>query len=171
MLTALQRTTSPWERRAAELSQAVDWKTDRRWQEKPGRHINVYEFRAWVKLLKRLASRRSCHHRRVLSLWGSRVAMAVAGRGRSSSRQLLGEMRRALPHLSGGDLDCAGVWIPSEIMPMDQASRGGAAPRATRVMDVNFHRLRPLITAKVINDYYASKTKGERGSIAAASPQ
>ncbi len=85
---------SPWEEAVSDLCRSLHWKTAVMWREVDGRHINIYELRCWTKLCRRFASRVGSHHQRIVSVFDSRVANAVAQRGRSSSKQMLHEHRK-----------------------------------------------------------------------------
>ena len=120
---------TPWEEAVEDLVLGLPWKAALQWKEQPGRHINVYEFRGWGKMIRSLAARKSHHHSKVISIWDSRVCKCTTAKGRSSADQVLAEHRKSLPHLAGGDLEAAGFWVQSKSMPMDGPSRGaGVAP-------------------------------------------
>jgi hypothetical protein len=144
---------SPWEMAVSNLSQRVRWSCDAAWRETEGRRINVCEAKAWMKLIRRRAARASCHGRRLISLWDSRVRHQIMARGRSSSEQLLHLQRLTLPHLAGGDMTAAGFWICSERMPMDGPSRGGTMPWPKGLKVPEAGRNMPLVTEATIRDW------------------
>lgn len=120
--------TAPWEEELDLLLPKLQWRAARSWRFAAGRHINVYELRAWTRLMRDLSKRTSQHNQRVVSMWDSRVCQSVVAKGRSRSRQLLSELRRTLPHILGAGLEYTGFWCRSEVQPMDAPSRGKPVP-------------------------------------------
>ena len=134
-------------------------KVAKAWKEPSGRHINIYEFRAFCKLVRRYAGRASLHHKRLVSVWDSRLGLAIAQRGRSSSNQMLQECRTLLPHLLGGDLETGGFWIASPFMPMDGPSRNKPVCARSAPPYRYFDKSRPLVPAAVIASFCENAEK------------
>ena len=91
-------------------------------------HINVGEMRARRALLRKLARQPSCGRTRQLVAYDSRVTIGVAARGRSPSRALNHEQRRAMPYLLGPDIQEGPLWVDSKRNPADHPSRGKPLP-------------------------------------------
>ena len=91
-------------------------------------HINVGEMRARRALLRKLARRRSCGGTRQLIAYDSRVTIGVAAKGRSPSRALNHEERRAMPYLVGPDIQEGPLWVDSKRNPADHPSREKQLP-------------------------------------------
>ena len=124
------RAANPWEAAVGNLVPRLQWKTLRQWRSHRPEHINLLEFRAHMGLLRRLSARTATHSQRVICIWDSQVGRGASTKGRSSSRQLLHWMRVVLPDILGGNFELGHFWVPTDIMPMDQPSRGGDAPPA-----------------------------------------
>lgn len=119
---------SPWEEVVAELSPALPWKVFRAWRFKRGAHINVLETKTRTALIRRLASRRSTHGVRVLSLGDSRVALGASAKGRSSALKLNAALRLELPHVLGAQLQVSSFYAPTSLMIADAPSRKQKLP-------------------------------------------
>ena len=91
-------------------------------------HINVGEMRARRALLRKLARQPSCGGTRQLIADDSRVTIGVAAKGRSPSRALNHEQRRAMPYLVGPDIQEGPLWVDSKRNPADHPSRGKPLP-------------------------------------------
>ncbi len=91
-------------------------------------HINVGEMRARRAMLRKLARQPSCGGTRQLIAYDSRVTIGVAAKGRSPSRALNHEQRRAMPYLLGPDIQEGPLWVDSKRNPADHPSRGKPLP-------------------------------------------
>lgn len=90
-------------------------------------HINLLELRTILHTFERRLRREHFGDARALHLTDSQVALAVAVKGRSSSRAINRLLRRFAALQVGGGLYPLLAWIESELNPADEPSRRHAA--------------------------------------------
>lgn len=106
-----------------ELSDTLEWRTERVWAWKAPAHINLLERRVVGSFLKERVRRGD--RGRLSVCVDSRVTMLSAVKGRSSSAALNGQWRRVLPLLIGGGLYPAFHFVPSRKNRADGPTRDG----------------------------------------------
>jgi len=75
------------------------------------------------------ARNRKLHHKRVPYLLDAKAILAAAAKGRTSARAIVGILRSAGAHVLAADILPKHVYVPSEDMPADDASRRVRIPR------------------------------------------
>lgn len=86
-------------------------------------HINILELRAYLQAVRWRCRRPGGHSVRFLHLLDSQVVLAVATKGRSSSRRLNNVLRKLSALLVANNLHPLLAWVESELNPADAPSR------------------------------------------------
>ena len=86
-------------------------------------HINGGEMRGGLSILEELVKHGALHDYDFLSITDSRVALAATAKGRSPSFSLLTQLRRRCGMVLATGMHNLGIWVGSELMPMDWYSR------------------------------------------------
>ena len=84
-------------------------------------HINVKELRTLLGEVTKAGEELPSSH--VLGISDSRVSIGAAGKGRSASRLLNGEIRRKVPDVVGNDTYPGFLFNPTRLTPSDDPSR------------------------------------------------
>ena len=99
------------------------WKSVLSYPWEHSQHINVLEFISFFNYLRSLSNKVHLQHLRLFHVLDSRVCCGVIGKGRSPSRRMNRCCRRLLPLLLGMDWYLLMMWIVSDWMYSDAASR------------------------------------------------
>ena len=100
------------------------WSTivQHRWQW-PIKHINNGELSAVATGVRWALSSPASLHSRILMVCDSQVVCAILAKGRTSSFGLLRPLRALWAWVLAGDLHLRVQWVPTHLMPADEASR------------------------------------------------
>ena len=102
---------------------AWNWETVAAYPWRQAQHINVLEFVAFLSFVRQRATSVDFHSKRFFHVFDSRVAAAVAAKGRSSSKVLNRPLRRYLAYALATDTYVLALWTISAWNFADAASR------------------------------------------------
>ena len=106
------------------------WEVGRSWEWERPAHINVFESRSYVELLKDLLQ--AGGHTRFTCLLDSRVAKGAHAKGRSSSTSLRPSLNRACALTIAGNLHPSFGFAPTRLNTADCPTRDKELPKASQ---------------------------------------